>query len=164
MKEIEEISGPQKISPTEIATDVDVVYSDSAMLKMHMKTPLMKRFTIKVKEGYTEMPKGIFVEFFDDSGNVKNMLRANYAIKYEISKLMEVRYNVVVLNSQGDKLETEHLIWDEIKRRITSDKFVRITTKKEILEGDGLDANEDFTEYEILKPRGSKLLDDKTEK
>jgi LPS export ABC transporter protein LptC len=67
---------------------------------------------------------------------------------------MEVKYNVEVVNAKGDKLNTEHLIWDEQKKKITSDAFVKITTAKEIIMGKGLEANQDFTQYEIKNIQG----------
>jgi LPS export ABC transporter protein LptC len=164
MEDISKYSVDTKIYPTETAQNVDVVYSDSASLRMHLKTPFMQRFSVRVKEPYMEMPKGLFVEFYDDSGKVKNRLKANYAIKYETRRLMEVKYKVEVTNVYGEKLETEQLVWDEANKKIRSEKFVKITTKKEILMGEGMEANEDFTEYEILKPRGSKIIEDESGK
>ena len=67
---------------------------------------------------------------------------------------MEAKGNVVVINVNGDKLNTEHLIWLESEKRIKSDEFVKIQTKEEIIYGDGLDANEDFTQYRIKNIKG----------
>ena len=68
---------------------------------------------------------------------------------------MEARKNVVVVNQKGDRLNTEHLIWDEKKQKLISDEFVKITTKDQIIYGDGFEANEDFTKYKIFKTRGT---------
>jgi hypothetical protein len=61
----------------------------------------------------------------------------------------------VVVNNKGEKLNTEHLIWDRRADRISSDRFVKITTADEILMGDGLESNGNFTRYKILKIRGT---------
>jgi hypothetical protein len=68
---------------------------------------------------------------------------------------------VEVVNANGEKLNTEHLIWDEGKKKITSDAFVKITTAKEIIMGKGLEANQDFTQYEIKEVTGTIRIDDK---
>ena len=78
-----------------------------------------------------------------------------------IRKKMEVKYNVEVVNVNGEKLNTEHLIWDEQKKKITSDAFVKITTAKEIIMGKGLEANQDFTQYEIKEVTGTIRIEDK---
>lgn len=165
LDEVEAVTQSAQAFPTEIATEMTVIYTDSGKVQLKLYAPEMKHFTLNVKEAYTEMPKGVAVVIYNDSGAVKTRMRANYAIKYELSKLMEAKYKVEVTNVSGEKLETEQLIWDEKNRKIRSNAFVKITTGKEILMGEGLEANEEFTEYEILKPSGSvSLPDDKEEK
>ena len=73
---------------------------------------------------------------------------------------MEAKDGVVVINEKGEKLNTEHLVWDKKTEKITSDVFVKITTDSEVLMGEGLISNQDFTEYRILKPRGIINLDE----
>ena len=73
---------------------------------------------------------------------------------------MEAKRNVVVVNEKGEKLNTEHLIWEEEGDRITSDAFVKITTADEILMGEGLESNQSFTKYRIKKIKGTIRLKD----
>ena len=108
-----------------------------------------------VKEPLTILPKGVMVIFYDRNEKESTTLKGNYAIRYEKSQRMEIRYNVEVINEKGEKLNTERLVWDEQKKKITSNAFVKITTAKEVITGNGLEANQDFTKYEIKK---SKLL------
>ena len=63
--------------------------------------------------------------------------------------------NVIVTNEKGDKLNTEHLIWDEKKQKLLSNEDVKITTKDEIIFGKGFEANEDFTKYKIFNIKGT---------
>jgi LPS export ABC transporter protein LptC len=86
---------------------------------------------------------------------VNSKLDAKYGIRYERDERMEARKNVVVINEKGDKLETEHLIWDEKKQKLLSDDFVKITTKDEIIFGNGFEANQDFTRYKIFNIKGT---------
>jgi LPS export ABC transporter protein LptC len=67
---------------------------------------------------------------------------------------MEARKNVLVVNEKGDQLNTEHLIWDERTQKLTSDEFVKITTKDEIIYGNGFEANQDFSRYRIFNIKG----------
>jgi LPS export ABC transporter protein LptC len=67
---------------------------------------------------------------------------------------MEAKYAVELINKDGTKLETEKLIWNEVTQRIYTDVFVKITNRKEIIMGTGMESNQDFTKYEIKHVTG----------
>ncbi|NTW31717.1 MAG: LPS export ABC transporter periplasmic protein LptC [Bacteroidetes bacterium] len=142
----------------ETANDVETIYSDSAQIQVIVKARVLKRF--EGTKAYTEMPKGIIVNFYDSLMQVKSKLTANYAISYEREKIMEAKNNVVVVNVKQEQLNTEHLVWDQKKAIIYSDKFVKINTGKEILWGEGMEADERFDKWKILKPKGSITIKD----
>jgi LPS export ABC transporter protein LptC len=152
--------GKKVVMPSLTGKDITMLYSDSTILKMKLQTPQMQKYEKDVKEPITIMPKGLFVTFYDNKGKESTTLKADYGVRYEISKRMEVKYNVEVVNVNGEKLNTEHLIWDEQKKKITSDAFVKITTAKEIIMGKGLEANQDFTQYEIKEVTGTIRVED----
>ncbi len=156
-KEIEAATKKQALFPTEHGKKVEILYTDSGQVKVRLTAPVLNDYTYNVPEHYTEMPKGLVVEFFNDSNQLKTTLKANYGIKYEKSKKVEVKYNVVVTNVNGEVLNTEQLFWDENTRKIYTKEFVKITTKKEILKGKGLEANEDFSDWEIQNPVGTHI-------
>jgi LPS export ABC transporter protein LptC len=158
-KEIDEITQKEALFPTEHGKAVEILYTDSGLVKVRLTAPIMNHYTYNVKEHYTEMPKGLFVEFFNERKEVKTTLKANYGIRYEDTKRTEVKYKVVVVNTNGEILNTEQLFWDEATRKIYTKEFVKITTKKEVLTGNGLEANEDFTEWEIQNPVGKHTED-----
>ena len=153
--------GKKEVMPALTGKDVTMLYSDSTVLKIKLLTPQMQKYEKDVKEPVTIMPKGLFVIFYDEKGKEATTLKADYGVRYELSKRMEVKYNVEVINVNGEKLNTEHLTWDEQKKKITSDAFVKITTAKEIIMGKGLEANQDFTQYEIKEVTGTIKIDDK---
>ncbi|MEO8760980.1 MAG: LPS export ABC transporter periplasmic protein LptC [Bacteroidia bacterium] len=157
VKEIEQATQKEAIFPTERGKKVEILYTDSGQVKVRLTAPILNDYTYNVKERYTEMPKGLYIEFYNDSNQIKTTLKANYGIKYEQSKKVEVKYNVVVTNSSGEILNTEQLFWDETTQKIYTKEFVKITTKKEVLKGNGLTANQDFTEWEIGNPVGTHI-------
>lgn len=140
-------------SPIESGFDVEVIYSQNARIQMILKAPRMDRFP--ADKNYIEMPEGISVIFYDSLMNITSTLTANYAINYLTDNLFEARNDVVVINEANEKLNTEQLIWDQKKGVIYSEKFVKITTADETLFGDGMDADERFTTWEIKNPRGT---------
>ncbi|HNW98647.1 MAG TPA: LPS export ABC transporter periplasmic protein LptC [Bacteroidales bacterium] len=145
--------GNKDYLPVESAKDVETVYSDSGRILLNVKAPQLDRY--EGEKNYSEMPKGVKVYFYDRDMNVTSMLTAKYAISYDKENIMEAKNDVVVINEKKEKLNTDHLIWDQKKAIIYSDKFVKITTKKDILWGDGLEADERFDNWKIKKPKGS---------
>jgi LPS export ABC transporter protein LptC len=157
VKKVEELT-QLKHMPSEMGTDVEILYSDSAMLKMKLKAPSLLRYD--GNNPYTEFPKGIEVFFYGEEEKVETQLKAGYAVDRQGREFMEARKDVVVINEKGDKLNTEHLLWDKKRRMIFSKAFVRITTADEVIFGDGLEANESFTKYKITKIKGTINLKD----
>ncbi len=66
-----------------------------------------------------------------------------------------MKQNVKLINVKGDTLSTEYLVWDEVKEKIYTDKFVKITTADQLIYGDGLVSNQNFTEYRITNVKGN---------
>lgn len=143
-----------KLSPSQVGDSVTMLYTDSAQLKIMLKANRMLMFSKNVSEPFTVLPNGVFVTFFNEDEKVSATLKANYGVRYDISKKMEARYAVEVVNKNGEKLETEKLIWDERNKKIYTDAFVKISTPKEVIMGKGMVSNQDFTKYEIKKVTG----------
>ena len=144
-----------KKSPSQIGDSVTLLYTDSAQLKIMLKANRMLVFDKNVREPLTILPKGVFVTFFDDDEKISSTLRADYGVRYDLSKRMEAKYSVEVVNKNGEKLETERLIWDENNKRIYTDAFVKITTASEVIRGKGMESNQDFTKYQIKQVTGT---------
>ena len=140
-------------SPIESGFEVEMTYSEHAQIRMVLKAPRMDRYG--GEKNYIEMPEGISVVFYDSLMNVTSTLTANYAINYLENDLFEARNDVVVVNEANEKLNTEQLIWDQTKGIIYSEKFVKITTSDEVLFGNGMEADERFSSWEIKNPRGT---------
>ena len=138
--------------PSQSAKDIEILYSTKGRVSFQLNAPIMDQYG--GKEPYREMPEGVHIQIFDSAMNVTSELTANYAIDLQHDNRMEAKEDVVVVNEKGEMLNTEHLVWDKKTDKITSDVFVKITTKDQVLMGDGLIANPDFTDYKILKPRG----------
>lgn len=139
-------------TPLESIRNLETIYSDSGIIKVKVNAPLLYKYT--TPKTITELPRGLHIEFYDDNLNVVSQLTAKYAIHYELEKKWEARKDVVVINKKNEQLNTERLIWDERTEKISSDKFVKITTAEEIIYGDGFEADQNFTSYKIFKVKG----------
>lgn len=154
LADVNVLASKEVILPIEVSKRVELIYSDSAIVKAKLRAPILK--LVKVENPFYEMPEGLYVEFYKGGiGKIESTLKADYGIKYEKTNLIEVRKNVVVVNSIGEKLETEKLTWNEKSGKIYTDQFVKITRKDEVLFGEGLEANQQFNRYKILKLKGT---------
>jgi hypothetical protein len=46
------------------------------------------------------------------------------------------------------------LVWNEKIQKFYTEKFVKITTPTQIIYGDGLESNQNFSEYKIINIKG----------
>lgn len=152
VKEIESLS-QKKNEPVSRGKNVELIYSEKSNVKINITAPLMEEYGLEDNK-YMEMKEGIKVLFYDSLMNVSSTLTANYAINRMAEKIMEAKDNVVVVNDSGDVLHTEHLIWLQDSSKIYTDEFVKITTADEIIMGEGMEANQDFTKWKIHKIKG----------
>ena len=152
LEEISRVSN-DKVLPVSTSKNVEMLYSDSARMKARIKAPL--RETYIGDKGYIEFRKGIKVEFFGNNGKVESQLTSEYAVSRTRENRTEAKNNVVLSNAAGDRLNTEHLIWDQKEDRIYSNVFTRITSPERVIYGEGFESNQDFSKYRILKIKGN---------
>ena len=103
--------------------------------------------------------KSVKVQVYDKPGKViVNTLDAKFGKLDKNKQLYIMRGDVRVANvPQQQTLRTEELFYDKAKRKIYTDTAmaVRVQTPTEVLTGRGLEANEDFSRYRILRPVGT---------
>ena len=123
------------------------------MVRIQASGPKATRFN--TEKPYLEFSDGIKILFYNSAREVESTLTAKHATAVENSHSMTARDSVVVVNNKGEVLNTDELIWDEGKKIIYSNSFVKISTKDEILYGNGMIANENFTDYTIKHITGT---------
>ena len=138
--------------------DVTILYSENGYTKAKLfaHTFLQKN---DIEPAYTEMKDGLQVDFFDENTEIKSTLTAKYGRYYESKGNVLVKDSVVVKNAKGETLNTEELIWNQKLEQFYSEKFVKVTTPTQVIFGDGLEANQDFSEYQIKNVRGTIMVD-----
>ena len=125
--------------------DLNTFFTDSAKVRFQLKSDLYQVF----KEGEEIYPEGLFMDIYSiNSDSITATFEANYVIKFETG-------NVVLFNIQtGDELRTEELYWYPNDEKFLTEKFVTIRTGDEIHSGEGMESNQSFSRYEIMKPSG----------
>jgi LPS export ABC transporter protein LptC len=147
LDDIEKLSN-HVISNREYAENVEIFYSDSAIVRMKIIAKTMEQ-SLNKENPKKIFDKGVLVYFYDSNQSQTSTLNARYAEYAENEKLIILRDSIVVKNYKSEKLETEELFWNERTARIYSKKFVKITTPEEIIHGYGFNSNMEFTEWEI---------------
>lgn len=138
----------------EEAKMVVVNYSLGGKKKAVLVSPLM--FRVQEAVPYIEFPKTIHVDFFDASGMIESKLDARYAKYKETESNVFLKDSVRVINILGDTLYCNELNWDLKKTgaEFYTDKPVRIRTRTQIIDGIGMEAKQDFSEWHIIRPVG----------
>lgn len=159
LQEVEKVSLNREKVPQETGESIEVIYTDSSLLKARVMAPVMEKFNEKDKT-YLEMPDGVEAYFFNNDEERNSHLRANYGIRYLKKNETVVEDDVVVVNKEGDTLRTEKLTWDEKKGKIYSDQFVKVKTAEEIILANGFESNPTFTNYEFYDIEGTIQIDE----
>ena len=135
------------------ASDVTILYSEKALVKANLFASEFVR-NENARPPYTELRKKVRVIFYDDQKKVKSTLYAKYARMYEHNKNVIIRDSIVIINQKGEQLKTEELVWNEQLRKFFTNKPVQIKTATQMIYGNGLEANEDFSYYQITQIKG----------
>ena len=145
IKEVNAIEAARAGLPNMSGENMELFYSDSARLKYRVTTPLYNKYDEENKK-YDEFPKGIHAELYEKDGSMVGSITSKYAKKLEEEMLWELRNEVVVINAEGKKLETDLMYWDMKKEIVYSDRYSRLTSGDQIIEG-----NKGFKSDQSLK-------------
>lgn len=128
---------------------VEIIYSDSAKVKAKGFAPILDKVVPSMGANYSEMPKGVKIEFFDEFLKTTGTITSNYAIFKETERITIFRKNVVVIT---DKMTftTEELVWDENRRTYTSPYGTVRGKDGSIATGTKFSAPQDFSTYQIF--------------
>jgi LPS export ABC transporter protein LptC len=139
---------------TESADSVIIHYSSKGMMRAILSARKFVHSTTATPP-YVDMNNGLRVEFYDGSGTASSVLTAQQGRMFEGSNDVLIRDSVLVSNAaKGEELSTSELVWNDKKQLFFTEKPVTIRTRTHLIYGDGMEANQDFTYYKILNPRG----------
>ena len=140
--------------PDQTGDSVSLSYLDTAGLRVTLFAAKMRVFQFRAKEPRTELDSGVHVTFYTLEGNPQAELFAHKAIRFPSGKKTRAQGQVLLVNKRGEQLETEELSWDEASGQIFTEAPVKITRKEEVLFGNGLTGNSDFSKYEMKNITG----------
>ncbi len=121
----------------------------------HVKIKLVAAEMLEFENLDRSFPKGIYLEFYDEFGRLESTLRANEAYYFKSDDRWRGRGKVEVKNiAKNEQLNTEELFWSPRDEKIYTEKFVTIRQQADVIYGQGLEANQDMTDYVITHPAG----------
>ena len=146
----------EKTVPIVQGTNIEVIYSDSAKVKVQILAPFYQQFS-DAERPYMEFNKGLEVFFYDDSLKIESEIRADYTIYYMKEQLWHATGNVVAQRfDNGDALYTDELFWDEAEELIYSDSYTRVHKEDNTLYGKkGFRSNQDLSNWQLIGSSGT---------
>lgn len=116
LKEVDRIANIKAEENVNISKHVNVIYSDSAVVKAELTGPELREYPDST--GKFEFRKGVLVRFFDVNGKEAQRIKSDYAVQRNNEGITEFRKNVVVNMADGSIIKTEELFFDEKKKNI----------------------------------------------
>nr|WP_294950039.1 LPS export ABC transporter periplasmic protein LptC [uncultured Mucilaginibacter sp.] len=126
INKIKAIAAADATKPIQQTSDIDVIFSDSAIVKFRLTAPLMVEY-MTPKNPYKVLPKGVKIIFLDKDVKEAGNIIADTGFMRDDNKLIEFRKNVVAKNAEGTVYKSDELIWDQKKKIYYSNKPVEMT-------------------------------------
>jgi LPS export ABC transporter protein LptC len=128
--------------PSGDADFVNLKYTDSGKVKSILISPKMFDYA-NVDFAFTEFPKGVDVTIYDDKGK-RTFIKANYAVSYKQTNIIDLQGKVKITSETGQMLETEQLYFDQKNQWFYTEKKFKLTDAKGGSTGQGIDFSKDF--------------------
>ncbi len=134
--------------------NVKIIMTEGSIRKLEIGGNKQLTFS----NGDLEFPETIRIDFFDSMGDTTSVLTAMEGFYDAKTKLYRANGDVVVRNlKENQTLKTEELFWNPNTERIYTDKFFIVTTETDLIQGTGLEAPQDFSEFTVISPVNSEF-------
>ena len=152
-------AGKPYTGPIEIINGVEVKHSEQGLLKVFLRTPKQLRYQNQDQI----FPDTVNIDFYDQlGGKVITTLRADSGHFDQRKNIYTVKGNVRVVKSETKELlTTTELMWSPDTRKVFTDKFVSVKNivTKDVINGNGMDADQDFSHIKFRKGTFKMKLD-----
>ena len=149
-------------APVQSIENVRFAYSERGTVKHVLIAHQLSRTTRTRADEDSDAPteglilvEGGFTLFVDGDEQLHQAsLSAQRGTLDEAHMRLEAEDKVVVTNRVGDRLETEYLVWSSDSDRVYTHRPVAIYTATGVIRGEGLESDNRFENYRILRPTG----------
>ena len=133
-------------------TNGEFLFWEGNRLKNKMEAGLLKQYA--GTDQRVEIDSILKLHFYDQNKHEQALLTSKMGLFIEKDGYMEARDSVVFVNDKGEKLLTELLIWEQDSATVYTNQPITVYRSDGVIFGDGLIANENFSQYQIINPRG----------
>lgn len=133
--------------------DVNSIISDSGRISYKIIADEWRIYD-KRKPPHWAFEKGVYLEKFDTLMNVEATVKCDTAYYYSETKIWKLIGNVNIKNKNNEKFLTDLLFWDQEKKQIYSDAYIKIEQPDQYTEGYGFSANQDLSIWQINNTKG----------
>ena len=140
-REVQKINYSEFV-PSGEAINFNLKYTDSGRIKSVLISPKMLDYAT-VEFPFTEFPQGIDVTMYDSKGK-KTFIKADYAVTFKGTDIIDLQRNVKITTETHQMLETEQLYFDQKNEWFFTEKKFKFTDPKGVSNGEGIDFSKDF--------------------
>ncbi len=147
------ISADPETFPTMRTVNVSTLISDSGYTRYHITAPLWLMFE-EAREPHWVFPEGMYMVKFDNDMKENGTFTADTATYFSQKRLWRFDRNVRYRSTDGDRLLTQQLFWDQNKQIVYSDSFIHLERADRTIEGYGFEADQNMRDYKVHRPSG----------
>ena len=145
-----------ELVPAGLTKDFVLKYTDSAVLKATLKSPLNIDFTNQPFP-YSEFPNGLEIEFYDEIEGTTTV-SSDYGIVYYQTRIVSLEGNVIIKSPDSSFVKSEQIYWDPEQEWLFSEKKVLFSSDDYTIRAKRLDADRSFKLLKTGKLDGSFLF------
>lgn len=162
---VESDEGP---TPTHVSWDARFTMSEGGNPRAIIEARRMEQYrtsdsTYSVWRSMSDSAR-VRLYLYDSDGDSSATLTADSLVFQDRKGLLDAYQDVVVVTESDKRLQTEHLTWRQEDRKIRTRRFVRIRTPTEVVQGNGLVADEDLETYQLGQFEAEVEVDDESER
>lgn len=156
-KQIDEALKDSLTSTTE-TWDVNMDIIEEGMKKVQLWGSYAATYS-KENKNETRIKGPVKIHVFDSTGTVKTRVFSDSAVYQPQDAIFKLYGNVRVNTKDNRHLESEFLKWQQGTNKISTPKFVIITTPTDSIAGTGFHGSTDLSDYTIIEPKGRVIVD-----
>jgi LPS export ABC transporter protein LptC len=131
--------------PDQESHDAKIIFTEEGQLKAILHADTIKVFSEKREKDLSV----VHIDFYEGKKKTSSITSKKGKIDDRTQDMYAIG-NVVAVSDSGITLTTDELVWKKRKKKIVTDKFVKIKSDKEIIEGYGFESDQDMKNYTIF--------------
>lgn len=149
-------SGNMDSAPMQTVDNMFAVQTKNGVVMMRMEADVMQHFETD-SAAWDSFPEGLAVYSYTADGLLESLIVADEAkhttFKSDNSEKWEAFGNVVIHNIlKQETMETDTLYWDQAKKEIYTDCYVRMFSKDGFMQGYGMRSDDKARNSILLRP------------